>query len=92
MPKFSIIIPVYNVAAYLRECLDSVLAAANTLNVKCKMENGECKVENGKCNVGNLEEFLEKEVFAGAEAETLAPTEDGMKGFDRYAENFKEAL
>lgn len=25
-PKFSIIIPVYNVASYLRECLDSVLA------------------------------------------------------------------
>jgi len=29
---FSIIIPVYNVAPYLRECLDSVLAAANTLS------------------------------------------------------------
>ena len=26
MPKFSIVIPVYNVAPYLRECLDSVLA------------------------------------------------------------------
>ena len=26
MPKFSIIIPVYNVAPYLRECLDSVVA------------------------------------------------------------------
>lgn len=26
LPKFSIIIPVYNVAPYLRECLDSVLA------------------------------------------------------------------
>ena len=25
-PEFSIIIPVYNVAPYLRECLDSVLA------------------------------------------------------------------
>ena len=28
---FSIIIPVYNVAPYLRECLDSVLAAVNKL-------------------------------------------------------------
>ena len=27
MPKFSVIIPVYNVAPYLRECLDSVVAA-----------------------------------------------------------------
>ena len=34
MPKFSIIIPVYNVAPYLCECLDSVLAAAQSLNVR----------------------------------------------------------
>ena len=26
MPKFSIVIPVYNVAPYVRECLESVLA------------------------------------------------------------------
>ena len=29
-PKFSIIIPVYNVAPYLRECFDSVLAQTFT--------------------------------------------------------------
>ena len=30
IPKFSIIIPVYNVAPYLRECLDSILAQSFT--------------------------------------------------------------
>ena len=30
MPFFSIIIPVYNVAPYLRECLDSVIAQTFT--------------------------------------------------------------
>lgn len=30
-PKFSIIIPVYNVAPYLRECLDSILESARCL-------------------------------------------------------------
>lgn len=30
MPEFSIVIPVYNVAPYLRECLDSVLVQAYT--------------------------------------------------------------
>ena len=39
-----------------------------------------------------LEEYLDKKVFAGAASETLAPTEDGAAGFDRYAANFKEAI
>ena len=34
MPKFSVIIPVYNVAPYLRKCLDSVLVAAKGLDVE----------------------------------------------------------
>lgn len=33
-PKFSIIIPVYNVASYLRECLDSVCEAAEKVKVE----------------------------------------------------------
>lgn len=37
-PKFTIIIPVYNVAPYLRECLDSVIVAAE--NLSC-VERGE---------------------------------------------------
>ena len=40
----------------------------------------------------NLEDFLAGEVFKGAASETLAPTEDGMAGFDRYVANFKEAI
>ena len=40
----------------------------------------------------NLEDFLAGEVFKRAESETLAPTEDGMAGFDRYVANFKEAI
>ena len=39
-----------------------------------------------------LEEFLSREVFRDAASETLAPTEDGMAGFDRYAANFREAI
>ena len=39
-----------------------------------------------------LEDYLAKKVFAGAASETLAPTEDGMAGFDRYTANFKEAI
>lgn len=38
IPKFSIIIPVYNVAPYLRECLDSVIVAAENLS---RVERGE---------------------------------------------------
>ena len=40
----------------------------------------------------NLEDFLAGEVFKDVESETLAPTEDGMAGFDRYVANFKEAI
>ncbi len=61
----------------------AVLAAFAARNEECKMKNVNC-VE--------LEAFLAKEVFAGAASETLAPTEEGMAGFDRYAANFKEAI
>lgn len=40
----------------------------------------------------NLGDYLNKCVFAGAQSETLAPTPDGVAGFDRYAANFKEAI
>ena len=61
----------------------AVLAAFAARNEECKMKNVNC-VE--------LEAFLAKEVFAGAASETLAPTVEGMAGFDRYAANFKEAI
>ena len=61
----------------------AVLAAFAVKNVELRMKNEECPA---------LEAFLAKEVFAGAASETLAPTPDGMAGFDRYAANFKEAI
>ena len=48
------------------------------------------RTEDARC--GTLEEFLANDVFAGAASETLAPTQEGMSGFNRYAENFKEAI
>ena len=48
------------------------------------------EVESGKRET--LEDFLSREVFKDAERETLAPTEDGMAGFDSYTQNFKEAI
>lgn len=45
--KFSVVIPVYNVAPYLRECLDSIFAAARQLEVKARGGDGEhCQAEN----------------------------------------------
>jgi len=68
---FSIIIPVYNVAPYLRECLDSVLAAANTLlkeEVRKKSEEVRgveaiC-VDDGSTDGSGaiLDEYVEKKV------------------------------
>ena len=40
----------------------------------------------------SLEDFLAKDVFAGAASETLYPTPDGVEGFNRYAANFKAAI
>ena len=48
------------------------------------------RTEDVKC--GTLEEFLANDVFAGVASETLAPTPEGVSGFNRYAENFKEAI
>ena len=61
----------------------AVLAAYAARNVKCKMDNVKCET---------LGDFLAGEVFKDAESETLAPTQEGMDGFDRYAANFKEAI
>jgi len=48
------------------------------------------RAEGGKAEP--LEEFLSREVFRDAASETLAPTEDGMAGFDRYTANFRDAI
>ncbi len=39
-----------------------------------------------------LADYLSKRVFASAASEPLAPTPEGVAGFNRYAANFKEAL
>lgn len=61
----------------------AVLAAFAARNEECKMKSEKCE---------ELEGFLSEKVFAGAVRETLAPTAEGMAGFDRYAANFKEAI
>jgi len=53
-----------------------------------RSEEGRSKGEE----VRSLEKFLSDEVFAGAASETLAPTADGVAGFNAYAENFKKAI
>ena len=44
--------------------------------------------KNGK----SLPDFLDENVFGGMEVKTLAPTESGKAGFDRYIENYTEGL
>lgn len=61
----------------------AVLAAFAARNEALRMKNEKC---------AELEKFLSDEVFAGAKSETLAPTEDGSAGFDRYTANFKESI
>ena len=61
----------------------AVLAAYAVRNEEARMRNEAC---------AELETFLSEEVFAGVKSETLAPTADGMAGFDRYTANFKEAI
>ncbi len=40
----------------------------------------------------SLDAYLAKRVFADAASDTLAPTEEGVAGFNRYADNFKEVI
>lgn len=40
----------------------------------------------------SLGDYLSSKVFANATSETLMPVESGVKGFNKYAENFKEAI
>lgn len=56
MPKFSIIVPVYNVAPYLRECLDSVLHQT-FIDWECLCVNDGSKDESGAI----LDEYARKD-------------------------------
>ena len=40
----------------------------------------------------SLEDFLAKDVFAGAKSVTLKPTRAGVKGYAKYLENFKKGV
>ena len=40
----------------------------------------------------SLGDYLEKKVFAGQKSSTLDPDAEGVKGFDRYMEDYKKAL
>ena len=40
----------------------------------------------------SLGDYLEKKVFAGQKSSTLNPDAEGVKGFDKYMEDYKKAL
>ena len=40
----------------------------------------------------SLGDYLEKKVFAGQKSSTLNPDAEGVKGFDKYMEDYKTAL
>lgn len=56
MPKFSIVIPVYNAEMYLRECLDSVLAQSIT-DWECVCVDDGCRDNSGQI----LEEYASRD-------------------------------
>ncbi len=41
---------------------------------------------------GRLEDFLEKRVFAGKEGDTIAPTEEEIRGFEAFTERYSAGL
>ena len=39
-----------------------------------------------------LADYLEKQVFADPQSTTIAPNEDGVKGFDDFIERYQQGL
>lgn len=84
-PVFSIVIPVYNVAPYLRECLDSVAKAAE--QVENAGEGGQWRVEiicvddgstDGSAEI--LDEYLRREEKRGGQWKVIHQSNRGEGG------------
>ena len=47
---------------------------------------------DGKHRFASLEEYLEKEIFAGQEGSTIAPTQEEIDGFEAFAAHYRAGL
>ncbi|MCR5413713.1 MAG: ATPase [Kiritimatiellae bacterium] len=77
---------------YLADALNTTVACLSTATEGGPWGMAVLAAFAAKENRGSLEDFLSGEVFKNAASEMLAPSKDGVEGFDRYTANFKAAI